>query len=216
MLAILILGYATVFWILPSFVGGIGFISDRIRPAKDKEVSAAENPTLAPPTLSIPFESTSISPMEVKGFSSGVKVEIYLDDNLVQTVNVGSDGSFDAAGIELNLGTNNIFGKSIDEKNQASLPSKTVSVEYDNIKPNLDVSSPEDGKDIHSERKLNVSGKTDPDAYVFVNGSQAIVQSDGSFNQEISLSDGENNISIKSQDKAKNEMEIDRKINFTP
>lgn len=211
---IALLGYTTIFWIMPAFINGVGLISDEFKP-KNSEESPADNPTLAPPQINIPFEATNSEVIEIKGYSTGQKVEIYLDDELIDTIDAQSDGNFTGS-IELRIGTNNIYGKSVDEKNQTSLPSKTIKVLYDNIKPTLEVTEPEDGKSIQGERRLKVAGKTDPDAHVFVNGTQVIVTSDGSFSREISLSDGENNIVVKSQDQALNEIEINRKVNFTP
>ncbi len=213
---ILVLGYGAVFWILPTFIGGIGILNGAIHPIKKTDTSVADNPTLAPPQLSIPYEATNSSTINIKGYSTGAKVEIFLDDQQVQTTDVQSDGSFIASSIDLSLGTNNIYGKSVDDKNQESLASKTIRILYDNTDPKLDISNPSDGASIKSERKLNVTGQTDPDAYVFVNGSQAIVQQDGSFTYQISLSDGDNNINIKAQDQASNTTEINRKVNFQP
>lgn len=212
---IALLGYGSIFWILPTFIGGIGILNGIIHPSKN-ETPISENPTLAPPQLSIPYEATNSATIDIKGYSAGRKVQIFLDDQLKQTADVQPDGSFVVSNIDLSLGTNNLYGKTIDDKNQESLPSKNYTLVFDNTKPNLDISNPQDGANIQSQRQLNVTGKTDPDSYVFVNGSQAIVQQDGSFSYQISLNDGANAINIKAQDQASNTTEVNRNINFTP
>jgi hypothetical protein len=209
------LGYASIFWILPTFIGGIGILNGVLHPSKG-ETPVSENPTLAPPQISIPFEATNSATMDIKGYSTGKKVQIFLDDQLKQTADVDSSGNFNASDIDLSLGTNNIYGKSLDEKNQESLPSKTFKVIYDDTNPTLEINNPPDGAEIQGERKLNITGKTDSDAYVFINNAQAIVQQDGNFSYQISLGDGENNINIKSQDQALNITEINRKVIFKP
>src|SRR5689334_2283261 len=187
---LLILGYASIFWILPTFIGGIGILNGIIHPSVNKEKPL--DITLAPPQISIPYEATNSANIDIKGYSKGKQVKIYLNDKLEQTADVDSEGNFLAANIELAFGSNNIYGKSVDDKNQESLASKTIKIVYDDSKPNLEVTNPPDNAEIKSERKLNVSGKVDLDDYVYVNGAQAIVQQDGSFNYQISLNDGSN------------------------
>ena len=212
----ILLLYATLTWILPVFVNSLGFVTGVFN-KEEKVTQVSDNPTLAPPVLSIPYEATSSAQIDIGGYATpGSKVKIYVDDELKDTVDVQPDGSFVANNIDLNLGTNNIYGKTIDEKDQESLASKTIKLVYDSEKPSLEVSEPEDGKTVQGERKLKVAGKTEPGSQVTVNGNQVIVNSDGNFSTIFNLNDGENSLTIRASDQASNMTEITRKVTFNP
>jgi hypothetical protein len=209
--------YATINWILPFFINGLGIIKNTVQPVK-KITQTNENSFLAPPVLNIPYEATNSSEINIRGFGSvNSKVKIFIDDEEKVTVDVSSDGSFSADNIFLSLGINNIYGKTIDEGNKESLPSKTIRIIYDFEKPNLSVSQPEDGKKIQGgDRKVTVSGKTEAGAKIYINGSQTVVDQDGNFTLDQPLNDGDNTITIKAVDMASNATEIQRVINYTP
>jgi len=208
--------YATLNWILPTLIGGIGFITGFLKhPIKQESIS--ENPTLAPPVFNIPYEATNSSPIDIKGYATAnSKVELFLDDSLKDTIEVSKDGSFVFKNVELFLGINNIYGKTIDEKDKESLPSKTIRLIFDSEKPRLEISEPEDGKAVTGDRKVKISGQTDTDSEIYINGTRIIVSSDGKFSSDQSLNDGDNYFTIKAQDKALNYVEIARRINFQP
>lgn len=207
--------YATITWILPYFIGGIGFIQNITDPQKTN-IKKNEDVAIAPPVLNIPYEATGTAQINIKGYTTpNLKVKLYIDDNPNQTVDSSPDGSFTFENVNLSLGTNNIYGKTIDGDKE-SLSSKTIKLIYDNEKPSLSVNEPEDGKKIQGgDKKIKVSGKTDPDAKVFVNGTQVVVESSGNFSTDQPLNDGDNNFSIKAVDPASNSIEIQRAINYT-
>lgn len=209
--------YATITWVLPFFIGGIGFVKNITSPVEKKAPSTSETAALAPPVLNIPYEATNTAQINITGYGvPNSKVKIFVDDT-DQTIDVSSDGSFTAENVSLNLGTNNIYGKTIDENNKESLPSKTITIQYTYDKPNLTINQPEDNKNIQGgDKKITFSGKTDPGDKIFINGSQVIVSSDGSFTSEQILNDGENTFDIKAIDNASNTTEIQRRITYTP
>lgn len=216
---IVLLLYATISWILPEFIGGVGFIKGFLKDPETtlNEVSVADNPTLAPPVLNIPYEATNSSKIGIKGYAtSNSKVKIYLDDRLEDTVEVDLDGTFVVEDIELSIGTNNLYGKTVDEKDNESLPSKTLRVIFDNEKPKLEVTEPNDGKEVTGDKKVKIAGKTDPEAQIYINNSRIIVNSEGNFSQDLPLNDGDNNFTIKAQDSASNSVEVVRRVVFKP
>ena len=215
---ILFVFYATLNWILPNLIGGVGTIRDIFKPSKVKNVTdITSQEVLAPPTLNIPFEATNSATINIPGYAqSGTKVKIYLDDNLNIDIETENDGSFLAKNLELVIGTNNIYAKT-NKGNKESLPSKTFRVTYDRDSPNLSVFEPADNKEIQGgDKKVKIAGKTDSDSYIFVNGIRIIVNSDGAFTTEVNINEGENNISIKAQDTATNTTEIVRKVVYKP
>lgn len=212
------IAYSTITWILPSFINGLGFVKNIASPSKKVVTQSSMNANLAPPVLNIPFEATNTAQINITGFTTpSTKVKLYLDDGAGQTVDVSIDGSFTFENISLSLGTNNIYGTTVDSDSKESLPSKTIKVIYDNEKPNLSISEPEDNKKIQGgDKKVKVAGKTDSDVKVFVSSTQVIVNSDGSFSTDQPINDGDNDISIKAVDTASNSNEIQRRVNYTP
>lgn len=217
MIIIIILIYATLNWVLPTFVGGLGFINGIIKPPKPVETPVSDDVTLAPPVFNIPYEATNTAKIDIKGYATyNSRVKLYVDDELRDAVEASEDGSFIIRDVLLSLSTNNIYGKAVDDKDRESLPSKTIKLILDNEKPKIEIFEPTDGKSIQGERKMKIVGKTEPDSEVYINGSRTIVNSEGAFTLEVSLNDGENTYNIKSQDKASNYTEVVRRITFQP
>lgn len=218
LILIFVVGFATIQWILPTLVNGVGFIKGIVKPSTKNGENITENVSLAPPVLNIPFEATSTSQINISGFSiPNARVKLFLDDQEAEEVDVSSDGSFVFTNISLNLGTNNIYGKSVDETGRESLPSKTIKVLYDSEKPSLQIAEPEDNKTIQGgDKKVKFAGTTDFDSQILINGSQVVVNSEGKFETTLSLNDGENNFTVRSQDLAGNFTEISRKVTYNP
>ena len=215
LILIMVFSYLALTWILPNFIGVIGSVKNFIQP-KALKVNLENQTTLAPPVLNIPYEATNTAQINIQGYSSpDLKVKLFIDDEEKQTTDVSSDGSFLFENIDLSLGTNNIYGKTIDN-GEESLASKTIKIIFDNEKPILELSEPEDGKKIQGERKVRFVGKTEIGTKVYLNGSQLIVDKDGNFSSDQSLSDGDNNFTVKAQVSASNLNEISRRVNFTP
>lgn len=209
---IAVLFFVTINWLLPALVNGVGFINRLFNPTKI-EKPIGDDASLAPPVLNIPYEATNSAEIDISGYATpDSKVKIFLDDEEIDEVRTDSDGSFKASGISLNLGTNNIYGKTIDEEERVSLASKTIRLVYDSDKPELEVSSPEDNKEVQGEGKINVSGKTEAGVQLFINSTLVYVKSDGTFSYDFPLSDGDNNLVIKAVDKASNTNEITRRV----
>ena len=171
-----------------------------------------QNSTLAPPVLSILYEATNSAKIDITGYAiSKSKVQIFIDDQFKKEIISEDDGSFLVKDIELVLGINNIYGKTVDP-DTISLPSKTIRVIYDNEKPPLEISEPDDGKTIEGEKRVTVSGKTEPNSKVFITNTQVIVDSEGKFSTIVNLNEGENLITIRALDQAANITETERKV----
>lgn len=214
---VFIILYVTFVWILPNFVNALGLITSFFKPHTKLISNISENPQLAPPVFNIPYEATNTAQIMIEGYAPpNSKVNLYIDDEKKQTEDVSSEGKFLFKDIQLSLGTNNIYGKTEDDQDKESLASKILQVIYDDEKPKLEVSYPQDGIEIHGERKVTIEGLTKPDVKIFINGSQIILDKEGRFRMDQSLNDGENIFVIKVVDKASNETETERRVQFTP
>lgn len=214
---IVFLLFVTMQWILPAVITGVGFIKDKTNPSKKIGENILEKASLAPPILNISYEATNSTKINITGYgASNSKVEIFLEDVKKDTINVSEDGSFEFKNLNLSPGINNIYAKSLDDKNQESLPSKIFKVIYDNEKPSLNLSQPEDNKKVQGgDKKITFSGSTEVGAQVFINGNQIIVNKDGNFSSDQNLNDGDNDFNIKALDSAGNSTEISRKVNYS-
>ncbi|MDO8639019.1 MAG: hypothetical protein Q7R43_05570 [Candidatus Daviesbacteria bacterium] len=213
----IILIYSLFTWFFPFLIGNLTFIN-KLKNPPQQVIPVSENDTLAPPVFNIPFEATNSSAIVIKGYSTPEKqVELYIDDNLLDTIKVESDGSFTSDRVFLNIGTNNIYGKTIDDKGTKSLPSKNIKIIYSNEKPKLDVSEPSDNQTINGgDKKVKVSGSTNPNNDVTINESRVIVSQDGNFSQTIDINEGDNNIVISAINDIGNTTQISRKVTYQP
>lgn len=213
---IILLVYGGVKWIIPGFIGEVGVITGFFKTPKPVEKSVADSEILAPPVIFLPYEATNSSKINIGGYATSSKVKIYVNDQLKNITDVSIDGKFNIEDIKLELGENKIYGKSSDEKDHESLPSQTINLLYDNQTPSLKINEPEDGKEIQGDKKVTVSGKTDPDAQIYINDTRLIVNPVGEFSTSYNLNDGENTLIIKAQDKASNSKSETRKVIYKP
>ncbi|MBI4040216.1 hypothetical protein HY389_02580 [Candidatus Daviesbacteria bacterium] len=209
--------YVLFIWVLPNLIGGLSVLTKAKNPIQT-QTKVSENSTLAPPVLNIPYEATNTATIRVRGYATpNTKVEIFLDGDLKSTVTSQDNGSFTSDNISLSLGTNNIYGKTIDDKDIESLASKTIQVTYSNTKPKLQVDQPPDGQVVHGgDKKVTVSGSTDPQDTIYINDNQVIVGDGGKFSSTININDGDNNIIIKAADSIGNTTQITRKVTYQP
>lgn len=217
LIIVLSLLYVSIAWILPNFIGGLSFIKN-LSGSDKKIINNTDQTTLAPPVLNIPFEATNSSRINISGYSSAnSKVELFIDDQKIETTDVDQDGNFLIENVELSLGINNIYSKSVDEKGKESLASKTLRIIYDSEAPDLEIFEPEDNKNIQGgDKRVKIAGKTEVGAQIFINGGQVVVSGEGNFSSIQSLNDGENNFDIKSVDTAGNNTEVSRKVTYQP
>lgn len=211
--------YSLLTWLLPALIGSLTVIN-QFKPTPVQPTPVADEITLAPPVLNIPFEATNTATIKIKGYSTpDLSVKIYVDDNLKNTAKTSADGSFTSDSITLSLGTNNIYGQTVDENNHQSLPSKIIRVTYNNEKPTLDLDSPSDNQEIKGgDKKITVSGKVTPSGgtAITVNGTRVIVKEDGNFSQTIDINEGENNIVIIATSQTGNSTQVTRQVIYSP
>ena len=77
--------------------------------------------------------------------------------------------------------------------------------------PVLIVSAPQDLTEV-LEAQINVIGRTDPNAKVYVNGQEILVDEKGIFNTVVSLNPGVNVLNIVSRNSQKKETQIKRTV----
>ena len=215
LIALAIFGYLAFAYIIPFLEGGLTYFN-RYKQV-EKGTNIVEDTTVAPPTLNIPFEATNTAAIKVTGYADKEsKVEIYVGNDLKDTVSTQPDGSFSVEAIPLSDGNNAIYGKTVNA-DKSSLPSKAIKIAYSNEKPELTVSDPADNSEIKGgDKKVKVAGQTDPDNSVMINGAFVIVSYEGKFSKEVSLNDGDNTITIQTTNIYGSITQITKQVKYSP
>ena len=164
------------------------------------------------PTLNPLPSATNSAKFTLSGKSEPLtNIDFYLNDSLADKTQADKNGNFSFDSLYVK-GDNKIYvlAKSVDK---TSNPSETLNVFYKDSKPNLTTNSPTDGQQFSKDQsEVNVSGSTDPQVKVTVNGFWAIVDQSNNFNYKLKLQSGDNTIKIVVEDQAGNKTEKELKV----
>lgn len=207
---------AIIVWGIPSLIKMAIFFGD-IR-SSSQPVEIKDNlPPQTPIFNSLP-EATNSAEIEISGISeAGASVKIFMTGNENKEVIADKDGKFSLNDLKLTLGNNEIYAIATDKDGNQSKSSDKITVWYDNEPPNLEISQPIDKTVITSENgKIDIIGKTDPEANVSVNSHSVILDKDGNLKYSLNLSTGDNNIKIVATDNAGNQTVKDLTVTYSP
>lgn len=140
----------------------------------------------------------------------GAVVTIYKSDQKVADQLVGNDGKFSFADVSLAVGENSFTAKQSADSSE-SPDSNTISVTLDLTPPKLSVDKPSDGAQA-TGGSINVSGRADVNAYVFINDHQAVVAQDGTYNGVAVFQGDDNKVVVTALDDAGNKTTVTRSI----
>lgn len=170
---------------------------------------------IAPPILNQSFTATNSGQIKVSGTAQNKQqVKLYVNDQVVDTKDTQSDGTFSFDNVTLQNGDNKIQTKAKVNDKESDF-SNTWTVTFKNKAPSLDVNSPSDGQSFSKDPSITVKGKTDADAKVTVNDFQAIVNDDGTFSYTMQMQNGDNQLKVVAQDAAGNKTEKDLKVTYS-
>lgn len=142
-------------------------------------------------------EITNNPVLKVKGYTDPVDSEVTINGN---TVPLAADGSFDYP-FSLSEGSNTITVVATDVAGHSVQIVKKVTL--DTKAPTLTVTSPAPDA-IVSTSVITVTGTTEKNAVVTVNGNYATVDTSGNFAATVTLAEGTNAIQVASKDAAGN------------
>jgi len=111
--------------------------------------------------------------------------------------------------VGLNTGKNTIKVTASDKAGNKTAITRTVI--YDHQPPLLTVTSPDDNSETGYGMVI-VTGYTEPDSTVWVNGSSVAVDGDGNFSKVVDLKVEKNSVIIKAFDPAGNETVVERRV----
>lgn len=161
---------------------------------------------VAPPHLDPLPSATNSAETNITGYAlSGQTVKLYVNDSVVDQTIAKNDGTFSFHNISLDKGTNTIKAKALAEDNNTSAFSDLVTISYLSQNPTLTINQPQDGQHFpHDTTTLPITGKTDPQDNITVNGFWAIVDDQGNYSYRLPLNDGDTTITVVTTDQAGN------------
>lgn len=169
----------------------------------------------SPPFLQSIPDATNTSPFEITGRVEPGNTVVINFNGKEEEIQTDENGNFSTK-FDLVKGDNTFFAYTKNPAGNKSQNTQKYLLVFDNESPDIKIATPSDGASFYGSRQKNVTikGTTKIDSSVTINDRIATVNDDGSFSLNYSLSDGENDLKIKSVDKAGNEKEISLKLFF--
>lgn len=174
-----------------------------------------DGPPPPPPNIDNPPAYTKEDSIRLTGTTRpGYTATIFFNDDKIEVL-ANADGRFTSV-LEISSGQNTVSAIVTDNKGRESTRTHTYTIVQDKEPPVLEIISPENGKSFYGARdkQIKLEGQTDPGARVLINDRVVIVRSDGKFDMQVTLENGENVFKMKSIDQAGNETELEWKLNF--
>lgn len=213
---------AIVFLILFFWVGIPGLINLAVNLGNSKASTkfGNESDTIppVPPQLEVLPVATSSATIDIKGIAeSGSTVYLYQDQSKIQETTADNTGTFAFLNISLTQGSSEFSTQSIDQAGNQSHMSNPQTISFDDQAPELEITSPSDGSSFLgvTEQFIDIAGKTDQDATVFLNDRQLVVTADGTFFTKHELKEGDNTLSFTAIDPANNKTDLEIKVSFS-
>lgn len=189
--------------VLPNFARIMDFLlntdTDTITATDQREV-------IQPPLLSAPAVATNSAQLRIEGNTlPDTEVTILFNGEQLGSVSPTAEGTFSYL-LTLEDGDNTIAAFSTTKAGVESKVSKEYTVFYDREKPLLEIAGPVDKTTFSAKEKtISITGKTDTDAKLRINGRFVYPRADGTFTAPYTLAEGENTIDIAALDEAGNE-----------
>jgi bacillopeptidase F len=171
---------------------------------------------IAPPVLNSFPQATSSANIVISGLASkNQMINLYLNDNLINSSKSGDDGKF-IFKTTIKAGYNTIYAKVyVDGKESES--SNIINTAFKSAPPSLNIDTPSDGQSFSKDQNIvEIKGTTDIDVKVTVNGFWAITDNSGNYSYNLLLQNGENKVVVIATDTAGNKAEKDIKVNYSP
>ncbi len=194
---------------------GFSLLIDRIRGTTPQ--SQQQSAILLPPILEQLPEATNSATIQVSGKATPkTTLILFVNAQEYKKIPVPESGDFTVTEIPVTEGDLTISAKVTDDKDTSDT-SNILTTVIDRTPPKLTIDSPENNSTVNDgTRKVTVTGLTDEDMKVTINGRIVVVKSDGSFTYSMPLNDGDNKLTITSRDPAGNETSSERTVKYIP
>ncbi|HSX58169.1 MAG TPA: Ig-like domain-containing protein [Candidatus Saccharimonadales bacterium] len=206
-IALLLTGFFVVLLIIwfmgTNFINSLSFLSK----GSDTPTTSSDQNTSLPlqtPTFSALPDAVNTPTIDFSGeTSSEVSVALSVNGKSATKTKSDTTGQFKFTKVALTPGDNLIKVTATNSAGETKDASATVTL--DTTKPGLAITSPVDGATYPSSTKtVTIVGATEPEAIVYINGSQAVVDAAGKFSFNVAVTPGTNGLEVSSTDSAGN------------
>ncbi len=201
-----------IIWFMgTNFINSLAFLANG---NNDSSSSSTETSLpLQTPTFTALPEAVNTPTLDILGeTSSGVSVSLSVNGKEITKTKSLDSGEFKFTAVKLIPGDNLVKVTATDSSGEKKDVSATVNL--DTTKPGLAITSPVDGASFSQTTKnVVVTGSTEAEAIVYINGGQAVVDANGKFSYNTPVTPGQNNIEVSSTDGAGNITTV--KLNVT-
>lgn len=157
--------------------------------------------------------ATSSSTLTFSGTSLNFdKLELYLNDEKQNEISISDSFSGEIKGLE--RGTNTVYFIAKSSSSKETKKTSVYDILYKSDKPKLEIQEPSDNTKTNKE-DIRISGLTDKETTIRVNGQPLIVDVEGKFTMMFRLKEGENKIQITAEDIVGNQEEKDLTITYS-
>ncbi|MBQ6436430.1 hypothetical protein IJJ27_02610 [bacterium] len=200
-------------WVFPALVSWTGELNSA------KYIAPESNVRPQMPLFNAPPTDTNVASVKMSGFGTpGSKVQLVVngDARPQYLVEVGINGEF-ALMVDLDEGENTIQAYSYDDRGLESKVTKKYSVNLDTKIPEIDLQAPENGQEFMGTgvQTITIHGQTEPGAKVVVNNTAGRANSEGIFDINYRLTDGNNILEVVATDAAENEAHVTIQVRYS-
>lgn len=158
------------------------------------------------PIFSDTKNATKEEKITINGITeAGATVTLFVNGPEAQKTTADNDGFFTFVDIEISKGKNLIFAKAIDENGNESEKSETLEIVFDDKNPEVTIDTPKNGEEIKNlDKRVLVKGTVNEEASVKINGRQAIIGQNNSYELLLSVEEGDVTIEVEATDIAGN------------
>ncbi|MFH1244196.1 MAG: hypothetical protein V1487_01280 [bacterium] len=165
-------------------------------------------------------EATYSAQVQISGFAQpGLEVILYLNSAEYERKLTSESGTFIFENIGITEGVNTVYAYSATTRELRSEQSKSYLITLDTVKPVVTIDSPKDGEVFRgtTARIANFAGSVNElGSKVYIGERMVIVQADGKFNLPYQLVEGDQELPIRTIDKAGNENVTSIKLRWEP
>lgn len=168
------------------------------------------------PILSAPPAATNSAKLPVTGFGeAGAEVVLIIDGQEIGRSEIEANGQFELD-VPLTEGENQVSIYSVDEAGNESRQTRSYRLVLDTEAPSLELDQPTDGDsfELRKNQTIEVRGKTEPKAKVYLNERLVYADSQGEFSARHQLSEGENKLQFRIVDEGGNVTEKEITVQF--
>jgi len=216
-LAAILLTLAALYYVGINLLTNIGGFWATLR-GQGNELFHADTIAPPPPYLSpLPLYSNN-EVITIGGYAeAGAEVTLFVNEAEVGKTIAEKGGQFTFSAVTLNIGENTITATAKDGAGNESTRSSILRTIIDKEPPELVINQPSDGQQFSGEdNKITIAGTTESGATVKINGSQASVLADGSFNfTVIANQEGTITLTITATDRAGNETKTEIHVDYS-